>query len=203
MKTHRLRVRLREATCNAILEAAEAVAARDGAGGASLQAVAKEAGIAVGTIYNYFNDKDELFTAVFARRHAELFEATDLAAKNHAKEPFEAQLAAFVRAVFTHFDARRAFLRLALEQRGAIPQLAKAKGQGKQSALRQLQERAEHVVRIGVRAKQLRSDDKLDLLATVLVSIVRGVLVLRADSDQPLAAETERVVSIFLDGARK
>lgn len=202
MKTHRLRVRLREATCNAILEAAEAVAAREGKSGASLQAVAKEAGIAVGTIYNYFDDKEELFAAVFSRRHAELFEAIDLAAKKHAKDTFERQLDAFVRAVFTHFDARRAFLRLALDQRADL-QLAKAKSQAKHPALRQLQERAEHVVRIGVRAKQLRSDENLDLLATVLVAIVRGVLMLRADSDQPLAAETERVVRLFLDGARK
>jgi AcrR family transcriptional regulator len=201
MSAHRLRVRLREATWNAILEAAEVVAAREDP---SLQAIAAQAGIAVGTIYNYFNDKVELFNALFARRSEELFEAIDAAAKRHARAPFAAQLDAFVRAVFGHFDQRRAFLRMALERATPhVPAATKGKGHGKSPALQQLQARAERVVRIGAREKRLRDDDTAELLATVLVAIVRAVLVMRADSDHPLAAETERVVSLFLEGAGK
>jgi len=203
MTAHRLRVRLREATWNAILEAAELVAAREGAAGASLQAIADEAGIAVGTIYNYFNDKVELWNALFARRREELFETIDDAAKKHAKESFPIQLDGFVRAVFAHFDERRAFLRMALEHEAPQAPTAKQKGRAKNTALQQLRERAERVVRIGVREKLLRNDGAADLLATVLVAIVRGVLVMRVESSRPFISETERVVSLFLDGARK
>jgi AcrR family transcriptional regulator len=202
MKTQPLRVKLREATWNAILEAAEQVAAEEGSGNASLQAIAERAGIAVGTIYNYFDDKLKLFDALFERRREELYAAIDDASKTHARAPFAEQLVAFVGAVFTYFDVRRPFLRIALEADSSRAMVASEKGNGKHPAMQQLQERAERVVRIGVREKRLR-EDGADLLATVLVSIVRGVLVVRAQSDRPFSPETERVVSLFLDGAAK
>jgi AcrR family transcriptional regulator len=202
MKTQPLRLKLREATSNAILEAAEEVAAREGTASASLQDIAERAGIAVGTIYNYFDDKVVLFDALFALRRAELYDAIDEAAKQHARDPFGPQLDAFVRAVFAFFDERRTFLRIALEFEALRPQVVKAKGGGKQPSMQQLQDRAERVVRIGLREKELRDGDA-DLLATVLVSVVRGVLVMRASTDKPFALETERVVSLFLKGAGK
>ncbi|HTA92400.1 MAG TPA: hypothetical protein VK745_22635, partial [Polyangiaceae bacterium] len=63
-------------------------------------------------------------------------------------------------------------------------------------------ERAERIMRVGVREKRLR-DVEVELLATVLVSIVRGVLIMRAHRDAPFATETARVVALFLDGAGK
>jgi AcrR family transcriptional regulator len=201
MKAHRLRVKLREATRNAILEAAEEVAAQEGIAGASLQAIADRAGIAVGTIYNYFDDKSELFKALFQLRRQELLGAIDRTIKVHAKQPFAAQLEAYVRAVFTHFDGRRAFLRMALDRE---PHAAVLKPRGnKHAALQQLYERAERIVRIGLREKQLRDDDTAELMPSVLVAMVRAVLVLRADDERPFAADTERVVALFLTGAGK
>jgi AcrR family transcriptional regulator len=202
MKTPSLRIKLRETTWNAILDAAEQVASEEGIANASLQAVAQRAGIAVGTIYNSFDDRLELFDAVFARRREELFEAIDEAAKRHGRDPFAKQLDAFVRATLTYFDARRGFLRIALEAAQPRSQTGKGKDGEKRPALQQLQERAERIVRIGIREKRLR-DDCGDLLATVLVSIVRGVLHRRAMGDAPFAAETGRAISIFLDGAAK
>jgi AcrR family transcriptional regulator len=202
MKTQPLRLKLREATRNAILEAAEQVAAREGSGSASLQAIAADAGTAVGTIYNYFADRQKLFDALFELRREELYAAIDDAAKKHARDAFAAQLDAFVRAVFTYFDDRRSFLRIALEAEPSRTLVKTEKGNGKQPAMQQLQERAERVVRIGVREKKLRQDDA-NLLATVLVSIVKGVLIMRAEHPEPFGPQTERVVSLFLDGAAK
>jgi AcrR family transcriptional regulator len=195
----RLRVKLREATALAILDAAEEVAASHGNAGANLQAIAERAGIAVGTIYNYFDDKRELFQALFDRRKDDLFEAIDSAAKKHAKASFSAQLEAFVRTVFEHFDQRRAFLRMSLE-REPQAQLKKPKS-ARHPALQQLQLRAERVMRLGQRENKLRSDDTADLLAIVLVAMVRAVLVARADDSRALADETPRVISLFIDGA--
>jgi AcrR family transcriptional regulator len=202
MKIQPLRLKLREATGTAILEATEAVAAEEGFASASLQAIAERAGIAVGTIYNYFQDKNELIDALTTRRREELCEAIDLAAKEHAREPFGAQLEAFVRAVFTHFDGRRAYLRIALESAPLRSHIVKGADGSKHPAMQQLQERAERIVRIGVREKKLR-DESVDLLATVLVAIVRGVLIVRSQGELPFAPETARVVSLFLSGAGK
>jgi len=139
MKVQPLRLTLREATSTAILDAAERVAAKGGLAGASLQAIAEEAGIAVGTIYNYFADKTRLFDALFDRRREELYVNVDLAMKPRAKDPFEGQLRALVGAVFTHFDARRDFLRVALE--ADRPQLVKGQDGKKSPAMQQLQDR--------------------------------------------------------------
>jgi AcrR family transcriptional regulator len=200
MKAQPLRITLREATGNAIVDAAERVAARDGLSGANLQAIAEQAGVAVGTIYNYFEDKDRLFDALFTRRREALFAAIDAATKQHRSEPFADQLHAFIRTVFGYFDARRDFLRIGLEAKRV--RTVRGEDAKKGSAVQQLEERAERIVRIGVREKKLR-DDGADLLPTILVSIVRGVLMTRAQSEQAFAPEAERVAAIFLHGAAK
>jgi AcrR family transcriptional regulator len=200
MKPQPLRLTLREATSNAILEAAEHVAARSGLMSVNLQAIAEQAGVAVGTLYNYFEDKPGLFDALFTRRRAELYAAIDSATKQHAREPFTGQLDSFVRAVFGYFDERREFLRIALEDERL--HVVKGEEAKKGPSMQQLQVRAERIIRIGVRENALR-DDGSDLLATVLVSIIRGVLTARGEGDKPFLPETERVASLFLRGAAK
>ena len=49
----------------AILEAATRVFSREGFHPARMKTVAAEAGVAVGTIYNYFTDKDDLLLSIF------------------------------------------------------------------------------------------------------------------------------------------
>lgn len=60
------RVRSREATRAAILDAARRVAARDGARNLSLRAAAAEAGFAPAALYSYFQSKDALLLALAA-----------------------------------------------------------------------------------------------------------------------------------------
>jgi AcrR family transcriptional regulator len=202
MKSQSLRERFRETTSNAILAAAETVAARDGLADTSLQAIADEAGVAVGTIYNYFDDRQELFDELFTRRREELFEAVDGAAKAHSRARFDEQLSSFVRAVLQHFDVRRRFLRLALEADRLRPLVVEGHDGRKRPAMQQLLERAERVVRIGVREKRLRAD-AADLSALLLVSFVRGLLIAKLDDPAPFASQADRVVSLFLEGVAR
>ena len=124
----------------AILDGAEQVAAEVGLSAASLQAIAARAGVSVGTIYNHFTDRNELFEEVFARRRAELLAtlddvgstATATATATATKEwkttasgSFEMLLTSFVRTVLVFFDSRRAFLRIALE--GGVAKAAVAR----------------------------------------------------------------------------
>lgn len=77
-----------------ILDAAEAIFARDGFFAAKVSDVAKEAGIADGTIYLYFKGKDELLISLFERRMLQLNTALKIAIAELA--PRE-QLHAFIR----------------------------------------------------------------------------------------------------------
>ncbi len=202
MKSPSLRERFRETTSNAILTAAEAVAAREGLATASLQAIADEAGVAVGTIYNYFQDRQVLFEELFALRREELYSAVDSAAKAHARAPFEEQLSTFVGSVLQFFDVRRTFLRLAFEAEGLRPLVVKGNHGRKQPAMQQLLERSERVVQVGVREKRVRPEAAA-LAAVLLVSFVRGVLIARLDDPSSLAAQAERVVSLFVHGVAR
>ena len=195
MTSQPLRDRLRASTASAILDATEAIAATEGLHGTSLQVVAERAGVAVGTIYNYFHDRDNLFEELLARRREELFKSIEAAAKRHSSARFEARLEAFVRAIFLFFDVRRDFLRVALqpEQTG---------DRKRRPTMEQLLAHAERIVRVGVRERRLRDED-VPLLANVLVSVVRGVLHAHADRDVPLASETDAVVALFLHGAAR
>src|SRR3954470_18980999 len=77
-----------------ILDAAELIFARHGFFAAKVSDVAKEAGVADGTIYLYFKSKDELLISLFERRMQQL--NTALKAAIAGKSPRE-QLRAFIR----------------------------------------------------------------------------------------------------------
>src|SRR5438105_1129860 len=77
-----------------ILDAAERIFARHGFFAAKVSDVAKEAGVADGTIYLYFKSKDDLLISLFERRMQQLNAALRTAV---AGKPPREQLRAFVR----------------------------------------------------------------------------------------------------------
>lgn len=79
-----------------ILAAAERIFARHGFFAAKVSDVAKEAGVADGTIYLYFKSKDDLLISLFERRMQEVNSTLRTAVAKH-KSPRE-QLRAFVQA---------------------------------------------------------------------------------------------------------
>src|ERR1700744_4649774 len=102
-----LRERLRAETVRAILAAAEQVFADKGIRAARVEEIAHRAGVAVGTVYNHFEDRESLLSALVEESRAEL--AGRLQAADDPAQPFEAQLRRFVRTVFEHFESKREF----------------------------------------------------------------------------------------------
>ncbi len=200
MTAHSLRARFKATVTEAILDAAEELAADEGVAGTNLQAVAKRAGVAVGTIYNHFADRSELFVALFQRRREELLGTLDTATKNAAGAGFDVQLEAFVSTVLAYFDTRRAFLRLALDGQAKPPPVRK-KGKGAY-AMEPLTVRAERIVRVGVKEKRIRTD-AAELAPHFLTAAIRAVLIARVDEPKPLAGETKRVIALFLQGTAR
>src|SRR5512135_1785894 len=77
-----------------ILSAAERIFARHGFFAAKVSDVAKEAGVADGTIYLYFKSKDDLLISLFERRMEQLNRTLRIAI---AGKPPRDQLRAFIR----------------------------------------------------------------------------------------------------------
>ncbi len=89
-----MRLRAREAASTVILEAAEEVASQRGLEATSTAAIAERAGVAVGTLYNYFPDRDALIAALFKYRRDELIPRIVAAAAETKHLPFECSAAA-------------------------------------------------------------------------------------------------------------
>jgi AcrR family transcriptional regulator len=201
MTAHSLRARFKATVTGAILDAAEELAAEVGVPNTNLQAVAKRAGVAVGTIYNHFEDRSELFAELFARRREELLSVLDAATKKAASSGFEAQLESYVTTVFSYFDSRRAFLRLALDGQAHKPPPVRKAGEAHNS-MEQLTVRAARIVRAGLKEKRIRAD-LADLAPYFLTAAVRAVLIARAEAPKPLVGETRRVIELFLKGTSR
>jgi AcrR family transcriptional regulator len=112
----------KRATRRRILEAARRLFARDGFAGAGTRDLAREAGIAAGTLFNYFPTKEAVALALAAEA---LGEARDgYARKRRGEESLEEDLFAFVAAGLRPLEGLRGCLRPVLE--GPLSPLAAA-----------------------------------------------------------------------------
>src|SRR5262245_37553049 len=100
----------------AILSAAERVFSRAGFYTTRMADIAREAGVGVGTLYNYFESKELIFSEILASRHDEFREAIDRAAT--ADDPVE-RLRQIVRGSFDCLDEHGGLYAVFME-RGAI-----------------------------------------------------------------------------------
>lgn len=73
-----------------ILRAAEALFARRGYAGTTMGAIARRAGLAVGTLYNYFPSKPELVAALLQRETRDALEAGERERKRPPADPVAA-----------------------------------------------------------------------------------------------------------------
>ncbi len=99
-----------------ILDAARRVFARDGYVGATMSGVKDEASISLGGLYRYFTDKEDLFEAVIAGVHEELYRASGTNSHDFGSAPYDALLEAnrgYLEHYFEHRDVMRAFIEAA------------------------------------------------------------------------------------------
>ena len=91
------------------------VIARKGMAAATMQEIAEEAGVAKGTIYLYFRDRDELVEKTFENAMTQLHARVDAALELDV--PFEPKLRAMLAAVCDFFTENREFFRLYISMR--------------------------------------------------------------------------------------
>ncbi len=191
----RLRDRLRDETNRAILEAAEQVLSEDGLG-ARMERIAARAGVAVGTLYNHFRDREALASAVACATRESLFGRLDAAIAASSGRPVREQLRAFIAAVAEHSKAHGRYLTM-LVQAGTGPASAKP---GRQ-LLDELVGRAEVVVARGVQAGELRPDAR-EILSLALIGALRTANVRVLEGGTTWEALTEPLLDLFLRGAQ-
>src|SRR3954451_18763141 len=101
---------VQEFRVQSIQEAAMRVIARKGMSAATMAEIAKEAGIAKGTIYLYFRDRDEMVEKTFETAIGQLHQRVDTVLALDL--PIEEKLRELFRAQMTFFRENAEFFRL-------------------------------------------------------------------------------------------
>lgn len=188
---------VQEFRLQAIREAASRVVGEHGVAGATMDAIAAEAGIAKGTIYLYFKNREDLLEQTADHALEELL--SDLGALFDSEERFESQLRRFVRSALGFFDENRQFF-----------QLYQAAGQstGKNEVDCRSRRFDDYFVRLtawvrrAMAAGEVRPLDA-ERLSLVLSEALTAVIRRRRLEalPPPLDADTEWLVTLFLYGA--
>ncbi len=188
-----MRERVRAFANAAILEAAETVFAEQGLD-AGMDAIAARAGVAVGTLYKHFTDRDGLIQALLDARFAELLAAMDAASRWTLGQGFETQLVATLVTVAEHTQLHAAFRRTAL-------QVELPARHPHRVALRALiLERLAVVLQRGRESGALRSDPD-DLQPVLLLGLLHSMLVLSDQGGRSPSAIAALVARQFIHGA--
>jgi AcrR family transcriptional regulator len=193
-KPVRLRDRLRDEANRAILEAAEQVFSEEGLS-ARMERIAARAGVAVGTLYNHFHDREALASALASSTRESLFGRMDAALVASAGQPVREQLRGFIGAVAEHAKVHGRYLAM-LVQAGVGPAAKPAGG-----LLDELVARADVIAVRGIEAGEIRPEVR-GILALALVGVIRVASVRVLGGAASWEELTEPLVELFLRGAR-
>lgn len=160
-------------TSQTILTNAEDVFAAQGVRSARMEDIAARAGVAVGTLYNYFSDREQLVSALLEFRRARLIELLDQRLEVEARAPFDEQLDGLVRALLQHFDDHRAFFAI-LAQGEFTGDLADATCKMR-STMRDVHARIDRLMARGVASGRLRPEHAA-LYPAMVMGTIRGVI---------------------------
>ena len=185
-----------------ILEAAEAVFAEKGFHGATAEEIARRAEFAVGTIYNFFAGKEDLYIAVIVERANQMLQVLSKVLSESAGDPMQA-IERFVEEKAAFFAEHAPFFRLFhKEQLGGGPILNVASRQNVFQIVREGLSRIEAVMREGVERGLLKKAEPCDL-ALALQGITNSFLIQSLDSSGKIdyKAKVGFMKALFFKGA--
>jgi TetR/AcrR family fatty acid metabolism transcriptional regulator len=187
----------REAKRRAILESAVRVFAEHGFFAARIRDIAAGAGVAEGTIYLYFDGKDDLLLTAFREKVNEFCaSARDVLASG---SPFEERLSRFIRLQFESIEAEPALATvLLLESR----QSSKFYGGAVRDVLKMYAGAIDELLGSAGGQGELREGVSIPLARRMLIGLLEEIELewLLGDRARPLAPMAERVAETFYRG---
>jgi AcrR family transcriptional regulator len=189
-----MKQRAREAASTALLEATEHVAAERGIDQTSIAAIAERAQVAVGTLYNYFPDREAIFAALFKWRRDEMVPRLMAAAATASEEgPFETRLRNYMIQVARAFDSCRRFCRVAMSADQSATQIKGRHQGGKSVVLETFLSSLTGIMRPVY-------GDKSEEYARMMFGSFKMMMQFQLERDQPIENAVEPIVVTFLQG---
>jgi AcrR family transcriptional regulator len=197
-----LRERFKETTLQAVLGAAEEVFADAGLHAAHMGEIAERAGVAVGTLYNHFADREALLAGLAEARFKEMIADMDGALKASAEQPFGVRARALVVAMLTYYERHWKFVQILLQgETGRYQRTFPTLVEAMRHKMREVRTRVEKLIAQGVREKAI-SAELSDLAPFFLLGMLRSLIMRRLyqDPSKGLVVEAERLLAAFLHG---
>lgn len=181
------------------MAAAEQVFVERGIHQTHMADIATRAGVAVGTLYNHYKDRDALLTALAAQRRCELLERIDACFEKNANKPFRTELRETLRVIYSHVEKHWQFFATFISQadpaQSAIAQPALA-------MQNELYRRFAALIERGRKQRVLRPK-MAQLAPALLMGMTKAMLTRRLfvpEDDSPLD-HVDTLVEFFLEGA--
>lgn len=184
-----------------VLASAEALFAAHGYEGVSVNRIADEVGLSVGSLYNLFHGKEELFGAVFMNAVQEREEDFDQILHDESIPPLEA-LRRFLQAMIDTFRSHQLLFRMVVETMANPHMIA-----GEMS--RQLMERRDKrldaladIVRRGVETGDFRPGLDPGRIANALAGCMMGLFsyMVRTEGEIDTELSADLIVNFLLHG---
>ena len=189
---------LEQFRCASIQDAAMEVIARKGIDETTIQDIADEAGIAKGTVYVYFRDRDELLAKTADRLFENLL--TELTPAFEASGPFAGKLHGLALRQLRFFDEHRALFRATM----ALSHREHETNKKRSGWFGEYMKRLETLFADASTSGELRKALDPHAVAAVYRDCVRGVILRRLDPKQKsrnsVEDDAEFIVSVFLRG---
>jgi AcrR family transcriptional regulator len=175
-----------------------------GFGGARMADIAEAAGVATGTLYNYFDNKGEVFTSMVGLLAKRFIDQARASIDASNSDPM-ASLTAAVRFTFEYVEAHRATWAI-FGELGAVTEsdLGHVAGAEVERAYGEWMALLDQVLDAAAAAKLVRTDLPRHALVALLTGICngfsRGWITTESDPGD-LVAQTDIVLDLFLRGA--
>jgi AcrR family transcriptional regulator len=163
--------------------------------------IAAKAGVAVGTLYNHFKDRDALLLALITQRRADLLARMDAFLDQPSSGDFRTDLGGLIKTMGGFFEEHRRFhvimhrLEFGLNS-GTYPETAACAPEMK----REMYVRLDKLIKRGLKQKALRPALG-DRYAYLLMGILRSIRVYNIDHDIDEYLPLDEVVRFFMEGA--
>ena len=195
---------VQEFRIQSIQEATMRVIARKGMSAATMQEIAEEAGVAKGTIYLYFRDRDELVEKTFETAISQLGDRIDAALEKHLT--FEEKLREALRVRLAFFRENREFFRLYLSLRmpEGTPQQQRRHKRTCHPQYRVRIQKFADVLKESMKRGEIREVEQYRLALFVIEGSTAVILErLNEEAPPPEEEDVELMARLILDGVRK